>query len=299
MRPKGDSSRASGVCVFCAALALAASAQTAAGESLFRADAGLLYDSNLSRAPAPPDIHGDIAGTFDATLGMLFVPNEADIASLGFDVQTQVYRRYHGLDMGSFGLSALYRHKFALGYTAPWASIGVSASDANYGASIRDGPRVIATATLGQRFDAAFDAALALYYDRRYARNDDPVVPGISGAVFDLIAQGAQLSAGYALTDELQIGGNLGIRRGDVVSTTQRSFDIFSVSSAIAPDTTFGPNMFDYRLRGTTRSVAANLSYALDGHTSVNAAVGGEFTDAAANQNYRSHYSTLTLSYRY
>jgi hypothetical protein len=259
----------------------------------------MLYDNNLSRASSYPDIHGDIAATLAASLGTLSVPTEADTVTLTLEALADAYRRYHGLDMGSIGAGASYTHKFGLGFAAPWVSAGVTAADATFGTSIRDGARVVATMTAGKRFDEAFDATLALFYDRRYARNDEPVVPGISGAVFDLRTKGVAATAGYALNDRLQLGAAIGVRRGDVVSTTQRSFNIFVNSTAIAADSAFGPDMFAYRLDGTTLNLAISLSYAFDAHSSLNATVGGERTSVADGLDYRSKSGTLSFAYRY
>ena len=214
-------------------------------------------------------------------------------------LEDPTYTRYHGLDMGSLGIDAVYGHKFGLGYAAPWVTAGIVVGDATFGSSIRDGARVIASATAGKRFNEAFDAALEVFYDRRYARNDEPVVPGISGAVFDLRVEGILASVGYAATGRLQFGAYAGIRRGDVVSTTQQSLAIFTASTAIAADFTFGNDMYAYRMRGTTRSLGASLSYALDDHSSLNATFGGEHTSAAEGLDYKSQATTLTFAYRY
>ena len=42
-------------------------------------------------------------------------------------------------------------------------------------------------------------------YDRRYARHDDVLVPGISGAVWDVAGHAGFARIGYALSDRWQL----------------------------------------------------------------------------------------------
>src|ERR1700676_954898 len=127
----------------------------------------------------------------------------------------------------------------------------LSGSHDYYRDALRDSNRLEARAELGQRLSEVFDASVGAAYDRRYAGNDLPVVPGISGRVFDLRGKSAFVRAGYALTEQRQAGANFAVRRGDVVSTTRQHREIFLESDAIAADPAFGDDFFAYRLRGT------------------------------------------------
>ena len=64
--------------------------------------------------------------------------------------------------------------------------LSVAAARDDYRGDIRDGRRLDIRAEIGKRFTPEFDASFGGRYDRRYGRNDEPVVPGISGNVFDL-----------------------------------------------------------------------------------------------------------------
>ncbi|HET9763081.1 MAG TPA: hypothetical protein VFR50_06170, partial [Casimicrobiaceae bacterium] len=159
--------------------------------------------------------------------------------------------------------------------------------------------RLEARAELGQRFTPEFDAAFGGRYERRYASEDRPVVPGISGKVFDLRAESVYARAGYAVTERLLLGAELAVRRGDVVATTRRDFEIFVVSDAVAADPAFGPDFFAYRLRGTTDTATLSTSWALDDHSSLNFIYADERTDAAGGVAYRSHSASLVFAWRY
>jgi len=262
-------------------------------------DAGFRYDSNLTRAYAPADIRADTAFALDATAGSFRALSGADGLTLGADVRTEAYHRFHGLNLFGVGASAAYRHKFGLGYAAPWLALTVSGAHDDYRGDIRDSNRFEARAELGQRFTAEFDAEFGAVYERRYANNDEPVVPGISGKVFDLRGERIYARAGYAVTDRLLLGVELAARRGDVVASTRRDFEIFVVSDAIAADPAFGPDFFAYRLRGTTDTATLSASWALDDHSSLNLIYADERTDAAGGVAYRSRSASLEFAWRY
>ncbi|HEY8623546.1 MAG TPA: hypothetical protein VIM74_06740 [Casimicrobiaceae bacterium] len=281
-------------------LALSWSAATRA-EWLFDVDAGARYESNLTRAQEPPDVRGDGAATLFASAGSFFALTGADGLTLDVNAATETWHRFHGLDRMSIGGTASYKHKFGLGYAAPWVSLGLSGSHDNYRSAIRDSDRLEARAELGQRFSEAFDASVGAVYDRRYARNDRPVVPGISGRVFDVHGKSAYVRAGYALSERLQAGANFVVRRGDVVSTTRRHREIFLESDAIAADPAFGDDFFAYRLRGTstTQTAAVTLSWAFSDRSSLNFRYADERTSAYEGLDYRGRITALAFAFSY
>jgi hypothetical protein len=141
---------------------------------------------------------------------------------------------------------------------------------------------------------------MGLYYERRYDTHGQPVVPGISGRVFDLRGQGAFVRAGYAATNELYLDARADVRRGDVESTSQQSLPIFLASSAIAADPVWGdPNLYAYRLRGTTWSGDLTASYALSGRSSLELEYRYAFTRAAEGLEYTTNTILLTFDYRF
>jgi hypothetical protein len=241
---------------------LLCAAGPAYAEWFYEVEAGGLYDDNLTRAQQAADVRGDGAATLAATAGWYYAPSGSDGVTLSLEANSEAYARFHGLNLISVGGSAGYRHKFGLGRDVPWASITVSAAHDTFRGDIRDGDRLEAGFEVGKRLSENFDASVGIATDRRFASNDRPVVPGISGKVFDLRGRSAYVRAGYAVSDQLLLGVELAVRRGDVVATTRRDFEIFVVSDAIAADPTFGSDFFAYRLRGTTITANATLSWA-------------------------------------
>ena len=261
--------------------------------------AGTRYDSNLTAAQERADIRADIAATLTATGGFFYALSGADGLTLSAGARSELYHRFHGLNETAIDASGVYKHKFGLGYAAPWLSLGIFASHENYTGNIRDSDRLEWRAEVGKRFSEAFDASFGGMYARRYARNGEAVVPGISGKVFDVQGQTAFARAGYAVSDQLQVGARLSIRRGDVVSTTRQNFEIFEASDAIAPDPTFGDDFFAYRLRGTTQTASLFLSWALSERASLNLGYADERTRAYEGLDYRGRVANVTLVYSY
>jgi hypothetical protein len=279
-------------------LALLPSGGVARAAWQYDVDAGLLYDSNLTRAYAPADIRADGAFAAQATAGWFSALSGADGLTLAADARSEIYHRFHGLNFVGIGASATYRHKFGLGYAAPWIALGISGGYEDYREKIRDGAWLEAIAELGQRFTPEFDASFGGSFERRYAANDEPVLPSISGKVFALRGESLFARAAYAMSDRLLVAAKLKVRRGDVVATTRPDFDIFTVSDAIAADPTFGPDFFAYRLRGTTDTASASASWALDDRSSLNVLYADERTDAAGGIYYRSHSVSLVYAWR-
>jgi len=282
----------------CAALAACASG-LAHGAWQYDVDAGFTYESNVNRAYAPADIRADTAFALDATGWWFYAPSGRDGITLAGEATTELHHRFAGLDSVQLGAAATYRHKLGLGYAAPWIVVRLAAADLQYRDDLRNGSRVEARIEMGQRFTPELDAAFGGLLERRYARHDEPVVPGISGRVFDLRGQTVYARAGYALSDRLLVAATLAARRGDVVASTRRDFEIFAASDAIAADPAFGPDFFAYRLRGTTDTAKLSASWALDERSSLNALYADERTDAAGGIYYRTHSMSLLYAWRY
>jgi len=268
-------------------------------EWLFDADAGARYESNLTRAQQDPDIRADAAATLLASGGYFFALTGADGLTLDVNASGESWLRFHGLNRVSIGGGASYKHKFGVGYSVPWLSLALSGSHDDYRGDIRDSDAFVARAELGQRFSETFDASVGAVYDRRRADNDLPVVPGISGKVFDLRGHSAFVRAGYALSEQVQLGARFSVRRGDVVSTTRQNLDIFLASDAIAADPSFGDDFFAYRLRGTTRTATLSSSWALSDRSSLNVRYADERTRAYDGLDYRGRVAELSFAYSY
>ncbi|MGC1817295.1 MAG: hypothetical protein WA900_06525 [Casimicrobiaceae bacterium] len=262
-------------------------------------DAGLQHDSNLSRASHASDVRADRALAVVASAGRFFAPTGADGFTLWLDTSAETYDRYNGLNQVGLGGTASWRHKFGLGHLAPWMALSASAVYADYRSDLRDSSSANLRAEFGKRFSDAMDGSAGVILDRRHAANDEPAVPGISGRVFDLAGRGAFVRARYSVTEHLLLGVRADLRRGDVVSVSQRDRLAFLASSAIAEDPTFGDELYDYRLRGTTCTASAFASWALTDVTSINLSYADQRTRAPNGLDYRSRIVRVSFTYGY
>jgi hypothetical protein len=153
------------------------------GEWLFEVDAGALYDNNLTRAQAPADVRADSAVIVSAAIGSFSAFTGNNSITLTAELRAEAYWRFHGLNVVGMGGSATYRHKFGVGLDAPWIIGAATTSYDDYQGDVRTGARYAVRAELGRRFGGSFDASFGGVHDRRYAKYDQPVVPGIRSVV--------------------------------------------------------------------------------------------------------------------
>jgi hypothetical protein len=288
----------------CAGLTLGLLAVLLSGEA--RADwevgasAGAFYDDNLTQAQDAADKRA--AGAVMASVvGTDYIPfTGSDGVAFTLNVRAELFDRYDGLTNLVAGGTVAYRYKFGVGYLAPWVAASVGASYDDFREDLRTSTRLAVRAETGKRFTEQVDASVGLYYERRYDDHGEPVVPGISGHAFDLAGQGAFLRAGYSPSNELYFDARAGVRRGDVESTSQQSLRIFLASSAITEDPVWGdPNLYAYRLRGTTWSGDFTTSYALSPQSSLDLVYRYGFTRAAQGLEYTTNAIVLTFDYRF
>lgn len=275
------------------------------GSSSARADWGfdasgdVVYDDNLTRAQDAVDKRSALATSASASASN-FIPFDDGGLTFSAHARAEAHNRYRGLDNLVVGGGLAYRRKFGVGYAAPWLSISIDGSHAEYRDDLRTSTYLNVQAEAGQRLTDRFDTSAAVFYGRRYNPRGEAIVPGIPGDVFALAGQGAYARIGYAATNELYLDAKASVRRGDVESTAQESLQIFLGSGAIAPDPVWGdPELYAYRLRGTTLAGAFTASYALSDHASLNATYQRDSTRAAEGLKYSSNATSLTFVYRF
>lgn len=295
--------RARGACrgrsCVAATLAAAALPLCALAEPFYGADVRVAHDDNLTLASASADRVGDTFATAAGHLGQFFVLENDDSVSLQAGASASAYARYSLLDAVSIDASAQYRRKLGLGLTAPWIALRVDARHDDVRDDIRDSDLLSISFETGLRVNERFDVSGGYVHDRRFAESAQPVVPGISGAIYDNEGDSVFARAGYAATPSVVVDCELRVRRGDVVATTPESLPIFLASSAIAPDPAFGPGRYGYRVRGTTRSASLAMSYAIDERSALNVGYTFAWTSAPDGLDYRSNIVSASFVWRY
>lgn len=257
---------------------------------LLDADAGLLHDSNLPRARLSADIQSGWAATGGLSGGYAHALDGYTGVTATADARIARYDGLSGLNLDALGVTLGIRRKLGLGSNVPWAGASLSVSRENYGTGIRDSDRYSLTLETGYRFSERFDALVGGSVEKRNARTSQATVPGIPGDPFELYGRTLYARGTYALTERWDLAAGFSVRSGDVVASTRRNFQIFTASSAIAPDPAFGPDYFAYRLDGVTRTPWAGLNWALTEYSTLRVAYTRDLTYGANGFNY---YNTI------
>jgi opacity protein-like surface antigen len=252
--------------------------------------AGTLYDSNLSRAQFDYDIKSDMAVQSSVVWGRFVVLADGLTLRATLDAAGELYTRYSGLNNLAVGGSFALRQKFGLGALAPWVDTSISAARLEYQNSVRDGWRYGFALGGGKRLSAAWNLGAHYCYEHRTADENAAVVPGVSGAVFDLQGHRLELGSEYTVTENLSLAVGYDYRRGDVASTTLRNFTIYTNSDAIALDPVFGDDTVGYRIFAVTRTWRLGLSHALGRSNSINLVAQRAISRARGGLDY---YNTL------
>lgn len=268
-------------------------------EQSFDAGVAMAYDTNVTRAQLREDIRADAAVDARGAATLQWPLGDGDRISLSGGARAAYYLRYPRLSLVAGEASAGWQRKLGVGLTAPWIAASATLAHESYGDAVRDSDRVEARLSAGQRLSERFDGSLGYVFDRRYAHHDDALVPGISGAVWDVAGHTGFARLGYALSERWQVDAGYAYRHGDVVSTTHRNLAIFLASDAIGESSAFGPGFFDYRLRGTTQTGSASLSYALGASAALDVSYAYAFTRATHGLEYESHVVGASWTYRY
>jgi len=271
----------------CLLLVVAAAANA---DDILELQAGALYDSNVPRAQLDIDIKSDTAYQAALAWGRFLPLADGLTLRATLDAAGEVYAHYSGLNNLTLGPAVTLRRKFGLGALAPWANVWGSAARLDYQDKARDGWRYELGAGAGKRLTDAWDVEATFRYQHRTQDHETPVVPGISGAVFDLQAHQTGLRSEYALTDRWSVAAAFDYRRGDVASTTLRNFTIFVNSTAIALDPVFGPDAVGYRIYAITQAWRLGGSYALGPANSLNIGIERWISRARGGLDY---YNTL------
>ena len=283
------------------ALLLCAGSMPLHAQSLFADVAvGALHNSNLTRAQAPQDRRAD--ASFEATVsaGSYFALSGYDGLTLAIDLRADRHDRFRGLDVAALGASASYRRKLGLGLAAPYVAASAGIAREDYQVAVRDSRRYDARVEIGRRLDERSDVSFGVAWDRRDGDTDIPVVPGISGAIFDLRGVTAYARGEFAPRAPWALSLRASVRRGDVESTSQRGEQVFLASDAIADDPAFDdPLLFGYRLRGTTWSLGAGVNYALGASSAIDLSLLREDTRAAHGLRYVGHIVSAAFVHRF
>jgi hypothetical protein len=261
---------------------------------------GASHHSNLTRAQEPRDRRADVAIETSVTAGSFFALSGYDGVTLALDLRADRHDRFRGLDVVAAGASASYRRKVGLGLAAPYVAVSVAVAREEYEVDVRDSSRLELRAEVGRRLDERTELAAGVGYDLRDGDTDTPIVPGFSGAIFDLRGVTGYARAEFAPRAPWALLLRAAVRRGDVESTSQRGEQVFLASDAIAEDPAFDdPLLIGYRLRATTWSLGAGINYALGPSSAIDVSLLREDTRASHGLRYVAHIVAAAFVHRF
>ena len=281
-------------------LILCAASHTARSDWTVATAAALSHDDNVGNARDHNDQVADSSATGTVS-ALQFIPiGEGYSVAAGGELSGQIYDRLTGLRNASIdGLLSL-RKKWGLGAFALWTRAGVSVGRSNYEDGYRDATVYRASLELGKRVDERWNLAVKYTFERRAATPGDYEIYGLSSDVFSQTGRSFTANAEYSLTERFSISLGSLLRHGDVVSTTQSAEYYISLNSkAVAPDPTFGPGAYAYRINGTTYGARLGAEYSLTAHSLIGCGFQRLETHAQGGNNYTDSMPQLTWNYRF
>jgi hypothetical protein len=283
----------SALLVFCAAI------HTARSDWILANSAAVSHDSNVGNAESAASVVADSRA--DATLSLFqqlpFGPGFSVAA--GGAASAQIYDHLSGLNNASLEGTLSLKKKWGLGAFAPWSRAVISVGRADYADHYRDATLYSASLEAGKRLDDRWNIWAKYTFELRSAAPAESDLYGVSSDVFSQRGRTVKVGVQYLLSDRLSITGAALSRRGDVISTTQAAAGIYANSKAVAPDPTFGPEVYAYRLEGDTFGARLGVEYSLTRHSLIGLGFQRLDTHARGGNNYGDSQPELTWNYQF
>jgi hypothetical protein len=279
--------------VFCAAT------HTARSDWIFAASGAFKHDNNIGNAESSASMVADSRAEAMASLLQLIPLGAGFSLSAGADLSGQFYDHVSGLNNASLEGMLSLKKKWGLGASAFWSRVGISVGRVDYDDGYRDATLYCASIEVGKRLDERWNLWAKYAFERRRAAPAESEIYDVSGDVFSERGQSFKAGVEYSLNERMSLTVGSLLRRGDVISTTQPGAGIFANSKAVAPDPTFGPGAYAYRLEGTTFGARLGLEYSLSTHNLIGFGFQRLDTHARGGNNYANSMPELTWNYQY
>jgi hypothetical protein len=282
-----------------ALLVFCATTHTARSDWILAASAALNHDNNVGNAESTASMVADSHAEANASL-LRQIPFGAGFSlTAGGDLTGQLYDHLSGLNNASIDGMLALKKKWGLGAFAPWSRVGVSVGRVEYDDRYRDATLYSAAVEAGKRLDDRWNLWAKYAFELRSAAPAESDIYGVSSDVFSQHGQSFKVGVQYSLSERISLSFGFLWRYGDVISTTQPGADIFANSKAVAPDPTFGPDAYAYRLAGTTFGGRLGLEYSLTAHSLIGFGFQRLDTHARGGNNYGDSMPELTWNYQF
>jgi hypothetical protein len=279
--------------IFCAL------SHTARSDWTLATSAALRHDDNVGNARDSASQIADSSAAANVSLLQLLAVGTGFSVAAGAGVSGEVYDHLSGLNNASLEGVLSLKRKWGLGAFAPWVRAGVSIGRIDYNDDYRNATIYRASLEAGKRIDERWNFWAKFDFERRRATPAENELYGVSNDAFSQDGRSFHAGLQYSLSPRVTLSlGGLS-RHGDVVSTTQASAYIFANSKAVAPDPTFGPGAYAYRLNGATLGARLAVEYSLTAHSLIGCGFQRLETHAEGGNNYADSMPELTWNYRF
>jgi hypothetical protein len=279
--------------VFCAA------SHTARSDWTVATSAALNHDDNVGNARNYTSVVGDSSAVASASLLQLTSIADGFSLSAGGDLSGQMHERLSGLNNASVDGVLSLKKKWGVGAFAPWTRLGVSIGRSDFADRYRDATLYRASLEAGKRLDERWNFWAMYAFERRRAAPVEYGAYGVSSDVFSDEGRSFKAGVEYQLSERISLRLGSLLRHGDVVSTSQPGSFIYAYAKAVAPDPTFGPGAYAYRLMGTTFGARLGVDYSLTAHSLIGCGFQRLETHAQGGNNYTDSLLDLTWTHRY
>lgn len=223
-------------------------------------DAGILWDDNINRAKAGPDVRAD--SIYSLNLGKSrtysLTPNARLIVTA--NLSGERFQTYTGLGNISAGAEAVYQYRGSAAFDATTLGLFGRVSTTKYQTDLRSGASTSFGVSLSQALTDRISGFAALAQNKRNANS----------AVFNTADTSFRMNLDYAWsrTGTLYMGAEY--RDGDIVSTGQSSLENITIAKVfVADDAYTALPFFSYRFGGTTVLTTLGYNWALGPKSSV------------------------------
>jgi hypothetical protein len=283
----------SALLVFCAAI------HTARSDWILSGAGVLSHDNNVGNAENAASMVSDSRAQALGSLLQQASFGDGFSGSAGAALSGQIYEHLSGLNNASLDGMLSLKKKWGLGAMAVWSRVGVSVGRVDYDDRYRDATLFSASLEVGKRLDERWNLWAKYAFESRRAAPAPSEIYGVSSDVFSQRERNIKAGVEYSLNERVSLTLGSLLRHGDVISTSQPGAGIFANSRAVAPDPTFGPDAYAYRLDGTTFGARVGLEYSLSTHNLIGIAFQRLDTHARGGNNYANSTPELTWNYQF
>ncbi len=258
------------------------------------------HEDNINLAFFEDEERKEATVVSSLSLGRIYqLGNSLRIRATG-DFEGKLHNKYHGLNSGYVGATIGITYKTGLGLYRPWIRAHSSGGYLQVNDTLRDSGIGEAGLTIGKRINERIDLEAAYVYDFRKGRGKTSAVAGLSGSVFDQDGHKLSASSNFLITNKFLFSLGYSIRHGDIASTCNGEIvpQVVEKILAITTDTSYNNPLCTYKIRSTTQDFSLGMTYAINGHSSLNFSY--DYLDGkATGLGYRNNIVRLGFNYSF